>query len=97
MLSGYKVLSRRLVKSFAMKSEGFEMETELLVHVLELDLPIIEIPTNYRQRPDGSQSKLRTYRDGLRIVWLIAHLVKDEKPLQFFAALTAVFLCLSLV
>ncbi|MBX3537516.1 MAG: glycosyltransferase [Chelatococcus sp.] len=90
MLSGYKALSRRMVKSFPIKSSGFEIETELLIHVLELGLPVAEIKTPYRERGEGSESKLRTYRDGFRIIWLISHLIRDEKPLQFFAAVAAI-------
>jgi glycosyltransferase involved in cell wall biosynthesis len=84
MLSGYKVLSRRFVKSFPAMSRGFEIETELAVHALELRMPCGEEFTEYRERPAGSFSKLSTYRDGARILWLIASLVKDERPLQFF-------------
>ena len=86
MLSGYRVFSRRFVKSFPGLAEGFEIETELTVHALELRLPIAEIPTPYRERPPGSVSKLNTYRDGFRIANTIFNLVKEEKPLAFFAA-----------
>jgi hypothetical protein len=85
MLSGYRVLSRRFVKSFPALATGFETETELTVHALELRLPIDEVETPYRDRPRGSQSKLRTYRDGLRILHTIVLLVKEERPLQFFS------------
>jgi hypothetical protein len=88
MLSGYKTLSRRFVKSFPAMSKGFETETELAVHALELRAPCAELRTAYKQRPEGSQSKLRTYRDGVRILTLIARLVKDERPLQFFALIS---------
>jgi Glycosyl transferase family 2 len=84
MLSGYKTLSRRFVKSFPAMSKGFETETELAVHALELRVPCAEVQAAYKKRPEGSQSKLRTYRDGARILALIARLVKDERPLQFF-------------
>ena len=84
MLSGYKVLSRRFVKSFPAMSIGFETETELAVHALELRMPCAEVATNYKERPPGSVSKLRTYSDGARIMMLIARLVKDERPLRFF-------------
>jgi glycosyltransferase involved in cell wall biosynthesis len=86
MLSGYRVFSRRFVKSFPSLAEGFEIETELTVHALELRLPIAEIPTPYRERPPGSVSKLNTYRDGFRIANTIFNLIKEEKPLAFFAA-----------
>ena len=84
MLSGYRVFSRRFVKSFPALSTGFETETELTVHALELRLPIAEVDTPYRDRPAGSQSKLRTFRDGFRILKTIVLLVKEERPLRFF-------------
>jgi len=87
MLSGYKVLSARFVKSFPAMSSGFETETELAVHALELRMPCGEIETAYKERPEGSVSKLSTYRDGWRILKLIGRLVKDERPLQFFGLL----------
>lgn len=86
MLSGYKVFSRRFVKSFPAMSRGFEIETELTVHALELRMPCAEDVAPYRERPAGSTSKLSTYRDGFRILMLIASLVKSEHPLQFFGA-----------
>ena len=89
MLSGYKGFSRRFVKSFPAMSGGFETETELVVHALELRMPMCEISADYRERPAGSQSKLRTYRDGARIAWLISRLIKDERPLPFFGFLGA--------
>jgi hypothetical protein len=84
MLSGYRVLSRRFVKSFPALSTGFEIETELTVHALELRAPVGELSAPYISRPCGSASKLHTIRDGLRIFRLIVHLVKEERPLQFF-------------
>jgi glycosyltransferase involved in cell wall biosynthesis len=87
MLSGYKAFTRRFVKSFPAVSTGFEVETELAVHALELRMPCAEEPTIYGERPAGSVSKLRTYRDGARILALIADLVRNERPLQFFAGL----------
>lgn len=96
MLSGYKVLSRRFVKSFPAMSTGFEIETELLVHALDLDLPTSEIETNYRERPRGSVSKLSTVRDGLRILRVILHLVRDLLPLQFFSIIGALFVLASI-
>ncbi|HEY7642936.1 MAG TPA: glycosyltransferase [Steroidobacteraceae bacterium] len=97
MLSGYRVLSRRFVKSFPALAAGFETETELTVHALELRLPIGEVQTPYRDRPAGSTSKLRTYRDGLRILRTIFFLVKEERPLQFFSGLAAALVVASLV
>jgi glycosyltransferase involved in cell wall biosynthesis len=85
MLSGYRVFSRRYVKSFAAHSTGFETETELTVHALELRMPVAEIRTRYKSRPEGSSSKLSTYRDGARILLMILRLFKTEKPLLFFS------------
>jgi glycosyltransferase involved in cell wall biosynthesis len=96
MLSGYRVFSRRFVKSFPALSGGFEIETEFTVHALELAMPIGEFPTLYRERPAGSQSKLRTVTDGMRILRLILVLVKDERPLPFFSAAGAALMLLGL-
>ncbi len=85
MLSGYRVFSRRFVKSFPALAAGFETETEFTVHALELKMPVGEVSTPYKDRPAGSASKLRTYSDGLRILRTIVLLVKEERPLQFFA------------
>jgi glycosyltransferase involved in cell wall biosynthesis len=84
MLSGYRVFSRRFVKTFPALAAGFETETEFTIHALDLLMPIAEIPTAYRERPAGSASKLRTYADGWRILRTIIILIKDERPLQFF-------------
>jgi len=86
MLSGYRVFSRRFVKSFPALSSGFETETELTIHALELGMPVGEMDTPYKDRPEGSSSKLRTYSDGLRILRTIVMLVKDERPLLFFSS-----------
>ena len=92
MLSGYRVFSRRFVKSFPALADGFETETEFTVHALELKMPIGEVVTAYRGRPPGSSSKLRTYADGIRILRSIVLLVKEERPLQFFALIGGVLL-----
>jgi glycosyltransferase involved in cell wall biosynthesis len=84
MLSGYRVLSRRFVKSFPVLSGGFEIETELTVHALNLGLPVAEVSTPYYARPQGSVSKLHTWRDGIRILWTVVRLYKSERPLRFF-------------
>jgi glycosyltransferase involved in cell wall biosynthesis len=84
MLSGYRVFSRRFVKSFPALAGGFETETEFTVHALELGMPIGEVPTAYKERPPGSASKLNTIRDGMRILRTILVLVKEERPLPFF-------------
>jgi glycosyltransferase involved in cell wall biosynthesis len=96
MLSGYRVFSRRFVKSFPALSTGFETETEFTVHALELRMAIGEVPTSYRDRPAGSASKLRTYTDGLRILRTIVILVKEERPLQFFSLCGLVLLLLGI-
>ncbi|AVR98564.1 glycosyltransferase family 2 protein [Pseudoduganella armeniaca] len=85
ILSGYRVFSRRYVKSFAAHSTGFEIETELTIHALELRMPVAEVETVYKSRPQGSFSKLSTYRDGLRILFTILRLFKSEKPLGFYS------------
>jgi glycosyltransferase involved in cell wall biosynthesis len=87
MLSGYRVFSRRFVKSFPLLSGGFEIETELTIHALELGLAVAEIDTPYYARPQGSASKLNTWRDGFRITWTILQLYRSERPLPFFGAL----------
>ena len=97
MLSGYKILSRRFVKSFPAMSIGFETETELAVHALELRMPSTEIATVYKERPPGSVSKLRTYSDGVQIMMLIARLVKDERPLLFFGLVGLALILLGVV
>jgi glycosyltransferase involved in cell wall biosynthesis len=93
ILSGYRVFSRRFVKSFPVLSDGFEIETELSVHALELALPVAEVSTPYYARPEGSFSKLNTWRDGFRILGTILRLYRSEKPLRFFTAI-GVFLML---
>ena len=103
ILSGYRVFSRRFVKSFPVLSDGFEIETELSVHALELALPVAEVETPYYARPEGSFSKLNTWRDGFRILGTILKLYRSEKPLRFFTAigvalaLTAVGLAVPLI
>jgi hypothetical protein len=89
ILSGYRVFSRRFVKSFPVLSDGFEIETEITVHALELALPVAEVATPYHARPEGSASKLNTWRDGLRILNTILKLYRSEKPLRFFGVIGA--------
>lgn len=91
MLSGYRVFSRRYVKSFPSLAGGFEIETELTVHALHLRMPTAEIDTPYKERPAGSTSKLSTFRDGWKILWMILVLVKEEKPMPFFSVISACF------
>ena len=84
MLSGYRAMSRRFVKSLPLLSKGFEIETEITVHALQLGLPVGEVETRYFARPEGSVSKLSTYRDGFRILFMITLLLKEIKPFMFF-------------
>ena len=97
MLSGYRVFSRRYVKSFPSLAVGFEIETELTIHALHLRMPIAEIATPYRERPSGSTSKLSTYRDGLRILWKILVFIKEERPMAFFSLIGLGFCLLAVV
>jgi glycosyltransferase involved in cell wall biosynthesis len=97
ILSGYRVFSRRFVKSFPVLSRGFEIEIELTVHALELELPTAEIATPYFARPAGSASKLSTWRDGFRILSTIADLYRTERPLAFFSGLGIALAVVSVV
>src|SRR5258708_358053 len=91
MLSGYRVMSRRFVKSFPFTAEGFGIETELTVHAVRLLMPMAEVDTAYKERPAGSVSKLSTYRDGFKILFTIAQMLREERPLLFFSVISAVF------
>jgi len=95
ILSGYRVMSRRFVTSFPIHSHGFEIETEMSVHALQLRLPVAEVPTKYGARPEDSQSKLRTYRDGLRILFTIVGLLTTERPRLFFGIVALLLTLLS--
>jgi len=97
MLSGYRAFSRRFVKSFPALAAGFEIETELTIHALELKLPVSEITTRYKERPEGSASKLRTFRDGFRILSTIVKLLKSERPFGFFGSIAAVFFAIGIL
>ncbi|KWT64025.1 MULTISPECIES: glycosyltransferase family 2 protein [unclassified Variovorax] len=97
MLSGLRVFSRRYAKSFPAVSEGFEIETELTVHALELRMPFAELPVRYRSRLEGSHSKLSTYRDGWRILQTICKLFVSERPLLFFSGIATVLALGSIV
>lgn len=96
ILSGYRVFSRRFVKSFPVLSAGFEIETEISVHALELAMPVTEIVTAYGARPEGSVSKLSTYRDGWRILRTIITLYRIERPVLFFGLIAAFLALLAL-
>lgn len=97
IFSGYRVFSRRFVKSFPALSEGFEIETELTVHAIQLRMPVAEVPTAYRSRVEGSQSKLRTYRDGFKILFTILRFTQRFRPLLFYSAGAGVLAFLSIV
>ena len=97
IFSGYRAFSRRFVKSFPVLSAGFEIETEISVHALELKMPVGEVETPYHARPEGSASKLNTYRDGLRIARTIATLYRIERPVLFFGVIAALLAALAVV
>jgi len=97
IFSGYRVFTRRFAKSFPAVSSGFEIETEMSVHASQLGLPVLERPTRYGVRGEGSQSKLRTFRDGLRILGMFAVLAKETRPLAFFGAIGLGLMALALL
>ncbi|WP_427895644.1 glycosyltransferase [Kribbella sp. GL6] len=97
MLSGYRAFSRRYVKSFPALSQEFEIETELTIHSLHLRVPVAEVEVGYKERPEGGESKLRTYRDGVRILRWILHLARLERPTLFHGVLAVVSGLLALV
>ncbi|NKL08075.1 glycosyltransferase [Rhizobium leguminosarum] len=96
IFSGYRAFSRRFVKSFPAVSGGFEIETEMSVHASRLKLPVSELELDYGRRPEGSHSKLSTFRDGARILWMFAMLMKETRPFAFFSAISATFMLVSL-
>ena len=96
IFSGYRVFSRRFVKSFPAVSGGFEIETEMSVHASQLKLPVSEMALDYGRRPEGSSSKLSTFRDGARILWMFAMLMKETQPLRFFGTFALFFLAASI-
>jgi glycosyltransferase involved in cell wall biosynthesis len=97
IFSGYRAFTRRFVKSFPAVSGGFEIETEMSVHASQLKLPVSEIPLDYGRRVEGSASKLSTFRDGGRILWMFAMLMKETQPMRFFGAFALLFLGCSLL
>lgn len=97
MLSGYRIFARRFVKSFPVMSTGFEIETELTIHALELQMPLAEERTAFKDRPEGSESKLNSISDGVRILSTIIRLVKQERPMEFFGGFSALFALVALV
>jgi glycosyltransferase involved in cell wall biosynthesis len=96
MLSGYRVMSKRFVKTFPIVSNGFEIETEMAIHILQLGLPYSEINTKYDPRPVGSESKLNTWSDGIRILKMIIFLFKEQKPFQLFGIFFLFLMILSI-
>jgi glycosyltransferase involved in cell wall biosynthesis len=97
MLSGYKAMSRRFVKSFPALSTGFEIETEIAVGALSLGVPVASIDCGYRPRPSGSESKLSTYWDGFRILSTVLHLLRQGRPLLFFGVIGVVLAVVAIV
>jgi glycosyltransferase involved in cell wall biosynthesis len=97
IFSGYRVFSRRFVKSFPVLSEGFEIETEMSVHALELRMPVGEVETAYGARPEGSTSKLSTYRDGWRILKTIGTLYRIERPVLFYGGIGALLMLAAVI
>ncbi|WP_331458808.1 MULTISPECIES: glycosyltransferase [unclassified Sphingopyxis] len=97
MLSGYRAFSKRFVKSFPQMSQGFEIETELTIHALQLEMPTSEAPTRFKDRVEGSESKLQTVTDGFRILWTIATLLKQERPFALFGSISLFLLSLALL
>tara|TARA_B110000008_G_C16964764_1_gene561519 strand:- start:2171 stop:3112 length:942 start_codon:yes stop_codon:yes gene_type:complete len=96
MLSGYRAMSRRFVKTFPIVSSGFEIETEMAIHILQLGIPYKEIKTKYDPRPMGSESKLNTWSDGVRILKMIIFLFKEQRPFQLFGIFFLILMLLSL-
>ncbi len=97
IMTGYRAFSRSFVKSFPVLSKGFEIETEMTIHALDKNLSLSSIPVGYRDRPAGSQSKLNTFSDGLKVMKTIGILVKDYKPLPFFSFISVVLLLIGLL
>jgi glycosyltransferase involved in cell wall biosynthesis len=97
VFSGYRAFSRPFVKSFPALATGFETETEMSLHAIQLGLPCLEIPTQYKPRSEDSESKLQSYRDGIRILWFIIRLLKHLRPLLLFASLAALTSGLALI
>jgi len=97
ILSGYRVFNKKFVKNFPVESEGFEIETEMTLHALDKKFDLLEVPIDYKDRPEGSYSKLNTYSDGIRVIKTIFWLFKDYRPLIFFILLSSVFFIFSLI
>lgn len=97
IMTGYRIFNRRFAKTMPIKSEGFEIETEMTLHALDKNFRIVEIPIDYRDRPEGSVSKLNTFRDGIRVLKTVFRIFKDYRPLAFFTAVALIFFVLGLI
>lgn len=97
IMTGYRAFSRSFVKSFPVLSKGFEIETEMTIHALDKNFMLYEIPVNYRDRPEGSESKLNTYSDGMKVLMTIGKLFRDYKPLMFFSIVSLIFMLLAFI
>ena len=95
VMSGYRAFSRRFMTTTPVLSNGFEIETEITLHALEHNMPVVEVPVAYGVRPDGSESKLHTFRDGYRVLKTILRLYKDYRPLLFFGAIGTLLILLA--
>ena len=97
IMTGYRAFSYEFVKTFPVLSQGFEIETEMTIHALDKNFSIISIPIQYRDRPEGSESKLNTYKDGFKVIMTIFNLYRLYKPFQFFSIFALLFLILSIL
>ena len=97
IMTGYRAFSKSFVKHFPVLSKGFEIETEMTIHALDKNFYLKEIPVQYRDRPEGSESKLNTFSDGFKVLLTIARLFRDYKPLMFFTLIMALFFVVSFV
>jgi len=96
-MTGYRAFSYEFVKGFPVLSKGFEIETEMTIHAVDKNFKLVEIPVQYRDRPEGSVSKLNTYSDGMKVLKTIANLFKEYKPMGFFSIVSVLFLIFSLI
>jgi hypothetical protein len=96
-MTGYRAFSFAFVKSFPILSEGFEIETEMTIHALDKNMKILSLPVTYQDRPDGSASKLNTYRDGAKVLLEVFNLYREYRPLSFFGLFSLLFLLLGIM
>ena len=97
IMTGYRAFSYEFVKGFPVLSKGFEIETEMTIHAVDKNFKLVEIPVNYKDRPEGSVSKLNTYSDGFKVLKTIATLFKEYKPAEFFNIISVICLIISLI